>query len=71
MERDLRDMKSAQDVSDWISRERIEAIYVDDDLRKFEPAVWDAIQKQIGKSLEVAFDSGDGRVQMLVRTRDQ
>jgi hypothetical protein len=71
MERDLRYMKSAQEVSDWMSRERIEAIYVDDNLREFEPAVWDAIQKQIGKSLEVAFNGGEGVVQILIRTTNQ
>jgi hypothetical protein len=71
MERDLRYMKSAQEVSDWMSRERIEAIYVDDDLRKFEPGVWDVIQKQIGKSLEVGLDGGAGAVQILVRTPNE
>lgn len=68
MTRDLRYMKSAQDLSEWMARERVEAIYVDDFLREFEPALWDIIQKQIGDGLAVAFESGERAVQILVRT---
>jgi hypothetical protein len=68
---ELRHMKSAEDVSEWMARERVKAIYADDDLRKFEPAVWDTLQKQIGNGLSVAFDAGEGAVQILVRTPSQ
>jgi hypothetical protein len=71
MARDLRSLKSAQDVLEWMTRERVEAIYVDDYLRKFEPEAWETLQKQIGNGLSVAFDSGEGAVQILVRTPSQ
>ncbi len=67
----LRYFKSSQDVSEWMDREKVEAIYSDDDLRKYEPIVWDALQKQIGNSLKVAFDGGEGAVQILVRGSNQ
>lgn len=66
MARDFRSLKSAQDVSEWIRREKIDAIYVDDDLRRYESVVYDTIEKQIGSSLSVAFDAGEGSVQVLV-----
>ena len=65
---ELRQMKSAQDVSEWMAREKVTAIYADDYLRKYEPDVWDTLQKQIGNGLSVAFDAGEGAVQVLVRT---
>jgi hypothetical protein len=54
-----------------MTREKIEAIYTDDDLRKFEPAVWDVLQKQVGNGLSIAFDAGEEAVQILVRTPSQ
>jgi hypothetical protein len=63
----LRYMESASDLWEWMARERVEAIYVDEDLRMFEPAVWDTLQRQIGSGLTVTFDGGDGSVQILVR----
>lgn len=71
MIRDLRYLKSSQDVSEWMAREKIEAIYVDDDLRNFEPGIWDILQKEVGNDLSVAFDAGEGAVQILVRTPRQ
>ena len=68
---DLRYMKSAQDVSEWMAREGVKAIYVDDYLRRFEPAVWNTIQRQIGSGLKVVFDGGGGAIQVLVRTDSQ
>jgi hypothetical protein len=67
MHRDLRYMKSAQDVRDWMAREKVEAIYMDDHLQKFEFSVWDTIEKQLGHGLELGFDGGEG-VQVLIRT---
>ncbi len=68
---DLRYFKSSQDVPEWMALKRVEAIYSDNDLRRYEPIVWDSLQKQIGNSLSVAFDGGDGAVQILVRTPRQ
>jgi hypothetical protein len=64
----LRYLKSAEDVAGWMARERIQAIYVDDSLREFEPDVLSLLQEQIGGSLSVAFDAGHGAVQILVPT---
>ena len=65
---DLRNLKSTQDVLNWMSREKVDAIYVDDYLRTFEPEVSHTLQNQIGHGLSVAYDSGAGAVQILVRT---
>ena len=61
----LRHMKSGQDVLDWIAHNRVEAIYADPDLRKFEPEVWKLIEAEIGKSLEVVFRVDGGKLQVL------
>ncbi len=68
MTRDLRYWKSTQDASEWIARKKIRAIYVDKDLREFEPDVLSILQNQIGSSLSVALDVGHGAVQILVPT---
>jgi hypothetical protein len=47
---------SPEDVWTWMSRENVKAIYVNYELRTFEPVAWSAIQKQIGHGLEVGFD---------------
>jgi hypothetical protein len=62
----LRDMKSPQDLADWITHKDVEAIYVDRKLREWEPDVWGLVQSQIGKSLEVAFTDKEPEVQVLV-----
>jgi hypothetical protein len=62
----------AEDAGTWMSRERVEAIYVDHELRTFEPAAWSAIQKQVGVGLEVGFDgteSGPDEAAVLVLVR--
>jgi len=51
-----------------MDRKKVQAIFVDDYLRNYEPGLWDTIQKQIGNGLTVGFDSGQGAVQVLVRT---
>lgn len=64
---ELRYIKTHQDLFQWMDREKVQAIFVDDYLRKYEPGLWDTIQKQIGNGLTVGFDSGQGEVQVLVR----
>jgi hypothetical protein len=63
---DLRYMKSAEDLSDWMTHNNVEAIYEDSNLRDFEPTVWSLIREQIGKSLAVAFADEKGAVRVLV-----
>ena len=73
MSLDLRYIKSAEDVSEWMDQERVKAIYADDYLRTFEPSLWDILQKQANHALQVAFDAGEGvtQVQILVPTPRQ
>jgi hypothetical protein len=63
----LRELKSPTDVWAWLERDRVHAIYVDDQLRQFEPVVWDLMHKQVGNGLAVGYESVDGEVQVLVR----
>jgi len=65
---ELRYIKTKEDLFDWMDRKKVQAIFVDDYLRNYEPGLWDTIQKQIGNGLTVGFDSGQGAVQVLVRT---
>jgi hypothetical protein len=65
---ELRYIKTKEDLFQWMGREKIQAIFVDDYLRNYEPGLWDVIQKQIDSGLTVGFDSGQGVVQILVRT---
>lgn len=67
---ELRSIKTREDLFQWMDRENVQAIYVEEFLRKYEPGLWDVIQKQIGNGLSVAFDDGQGavQVQVLVRT---
>jgi hypothetical protein len=66
MSGELRYMKSAQDLADWMARNDVEAIYADRKLREFEADVWSVIQNQIGKTLDVAFADDQAEVQVLV-----
>jgi hypothetical protein len=66
MSGELRYMKSAQDLADWMARNEVEAIYADRKLRECEADVWGLIQSQIGKRLEVAFTDEQAEVQVLV-----
>jgi hypothetical protein len=66
MSGELRYMKSAQDLADWMARNDVEAIYADRKLRDFEADVWGVIHGQIGKTLDVAFSDEQAEVQVLV-----
>jgi hypothetical protein len=68
MARDLRYMKSGEDLREWMTREKVEAIYVDRALRECEPSLWNLIREQIGKTLAVAFTDEQGAVRVLVPT---
>ena len=66
MSGELRYMKSAQDLADWMAHNDVEAIYADRKLRECEVDVWDLIHSQIGKRLAVAFSDEQAEVQVLV-----
>ncbi len=66
----LRGVKSDREFLDWLRERQCKAIYVDGFLKKFEPAAYALIQRQLGKSLEVAFTSDDQSVQIL-RVKDE
>jgi hypothetical protein len=68
-----RSWQSPEDVRAWMSRENVKAIYVNYELRTFEPIAWSAIQKQLGDGLEIGFDGmesvpAEAGVLVLVRT---
>jgi hypothetical protein len=59
---DLGNLTTSEALWGWLRRDKVEAIYVDDALRRFEPAAWQTIRSQIGHGLDVAFDkAADGR----------
>lgn len=58
---ELSDMTTADAFWAWVARERIEAIYVDDRLRNFEPVAWQTIHSQVGHGMDVAFDQASSR----------
>lgn len=63
-------MTSAEDLRAWMSRNGVEAIFVDEELRTFEPRVWQTIQAQLGRDLAIAFQagsSGTDAVQIVMR----
>jgi len=64
----LRYMTSGQDLSTWIIDQNLKAIYMNESFRRVEPSVCALIERQIGKSLEIAFTSDEGAVQVLLVT---
>ncbi len=66
MHRDLRYMRSDGDLSDWLHRERVDAIYVDSSLRDYEPSVWQLVRARIGKELVVGFGENGESVEVLL-----
>ncbi len=68
-----RGWQSPEEVWEWMSRENVKAVYVDFELRMFEPLAWSAIQKQVGVGLEIGFDGtesvpAEAAVLVLLRT---
>jgi hypothetical protein len=63
------EIRSEQDLRRWMIDNNLEAIYVENDLRRFESSLGALIESQIGKSLEVAFSSDDQNVRVLRVTR--
>ena len=59
------ELRSEDDLQRWIADHRLEAIYVDSDLRRFESSVWSLIESQIGTTLAVAYSSENDEIQIL------
>jgi len=55
---------SEQDLRQWVVDNKVEAIYVDDTLRRYE-ALWALIEREIGDSLEIAFVSDQRESEVL------
>lgn len=62
---DLRSLRSDQELAAWITKQELVAIYVDKELRDYEPSLWARVQKLIGTKLTIAFTSSNGEVQVL------
>jgi hypothetical protein len=62
----LRNLQTPRDLRDWLDRERVTALYVEDSLRGLEPTVSALIESLVGTSLTVVFS--DGQVRILTRT---
>jgi hypothetical protein len=57
-------IQSGQDLQRWLKQNNVDAIYVDDYLRRYEPPLWSIIEEQIGSSLDVVFSSSDPYIQI-------
>ena len=64
------DMVSDQDLRQWMTTNKVTAIYLDDNLKSSQPETWTLVEQSIGKSLKIAFTSDDGRIRLLFFTRD-
>jgi hypothetical protein len=64
------DMVSDQDLREWMTKNKVKAIYLDGNLKSAQPETWTLVERSIGKSLEVAFTSDDGNIRLLTFTRD-
>jgi hypothetical protein len=60
---------SEHDLQRWMSDNKLEAIYVDDGLRRYQSSLWSLIEGQIGKSLEIVLSSDTPDVRILRVTR--
>jgi hypothetical protein len=58
---ELSNMTTSESFWAWVTREHIEAIYVDAKLRTLEPVVWQTIRSQIGHGIDLAFDHASDR----------
>ena len=55
---------SEQDLRQWVVDNKVEAIYVDNNVRRYE-ALWALIEREIGDSLEIAFVSDQRESEVL------
>lgn len=60
----LRHLQTGRDLREWLDRERVTALYLENSLRDQEPRVWTLIESLIGTSLTVVLT--DGHIRILV-----
>ncbi len=58
--------QTEEDFTTWMKDNRLHAIYVDSYLKVEEPAVWEIVQKQIGRALTIGFASEKGDIEILL-----
>jgi hypothetical protein len=58
----LRHLRAGGELREWLDRERVTALYVEDSLREQEPSVRALIESLIGTSLTVIFSDGPIRI---------
>lgn len=49
----------------WVKKEKVSGIYLNESLRKFEPALWDIAKSLAGEELSVVFASEDDSIMVL------
>ncbi len=67
---DIPNIVSDQDLREWMTKNKVKAIYLDGNLKSSQPETWTLVERSIGKSLETAFTSDDGKIRVLFFTRD-
>jgi hypothetical protein len=67
---DIPNMVSDQDLREWMTKNKVKAIYLDGNLKSSQPETWTLVERSIGKSLETAFTSDDGKIRVLFFPRD-
>jgi hypothetical protein len=67
---DIPNMVSDQDLRQWMTKNKVNAIYLDDNLKGSQPETWTLVERSIGESLKTAFTSDDGNIRLLFFTGD-
>jgi hypothetical protein len=58
----LRQLRTGRELREWLDREHIAALFVENSLRDQEPSLWALIETLIGSSLTVVFTDGPIRI---------
>ena len=58
----LRHLQTGGELREWLDRERVTALYVEESLRDQEPRVWTLIEHLVGSSLTAVFADGPIRI---------
>jgi hypothetical protein len=63
---DTPEMISDENLREWLTKNKVEAIYLDSDFRRLgNPATWQLVERSIGEGVQVGFTSDDGNVRVL------
>jgi hypothetical protein len=63
----LRHLDTGRELQEWLDRERVIALYVEDSLRDQEPRLWALIESLVGTPLTVVFSDGHLRILAVAR----